>query len=248
MADGTLLDGKIAIVTGASSGIGEAIARRFLAEGARVLAVDRDPPGIAVDNPDPVHALTIDVTDDDAPARIHDAVVAAFGGLDILVNNAGICLPGSVEDQSLESWQRTLAVNITAPFRIVQAVLSLLKARGAGRIINLGSIMSDFGGPNLCAYGMSKHAVAGMTKSMAVDLGKYAITANYLQPGSIWTAMSRPFMDDPDFLKYWETKTPLGYVGEPNDVAAPALFLATDGARFITGAGIRICGGAMASF
>lgn len=246
MADGKLLDGKIAIVTGASSGIGEAIARRFVAEGARVLAVDRDPPG--VDKPDSVRSLIVDITEDDAPARIYDAVVETFGGLDILVNNAGICMPGSVENQSIESWQRTLAVNVTAPFRIAQALVPLLKVRGAGRIINLGSIMSDFGGPNLCAYGMSKHAVAGLTKSMAVDLGKYAITVNYLQPGSIWTAMSRPFMDDPEFLKYWETKTPLGYIGESEDVAAPALFLATDGARFITGAGIRICGGAMASF
>ena len=171
-----------------------------------------------------------------------------FGMLDILVNNAGICLPGSVEDQSGDSWERTLAVNVKAPFRLTQVLLPLLKESKAGRIINLGSIMSDFGGPNLCAYGMSKHAIAGLTKSMAVDLGKYGITCNYLQPGSIWSAMSRPYMADPDFLKYWETKTPLGRIGDPEDVAAPALFLATDEARFVSGAGIRICGGARASF
>jgi len=95
---------------------------------------------------------------------------------------------------------------------------------------------------------MSKHAMAGFTKSLAVDLGKYGITANYLQPGSIWTGMSKPFMEDQSFLDYWNTKTPVGRLGEPEEVAAPALFLATDEARFITGAGIRICGGAMASF
>jgi NAD(P)-dependent dehydrogenase (short-subunit alcohol dehydrogenase family) len=164
------------------------------------------------------------------------------------VNNAGICRPGSIENQTSLDWERTLAVNVTAPFRITQALVPLLKQSGAGRIINLGSIMSDFGGPELCAYGMSKHAVAGFTKSLACDLGQYGITANYLQPGSIWSALSAPHMANPEFLKYWETKTPLGRIGDPEDVAAPALFLATDGAKFMTGAGIRVCGGAMASF
>lgn len=241
------LQDKIAIVTGAASGIGEAIANRYADEGARLLAVDLHEPGLDTRNGQ-IATLAIDVTAQDAPDRIRDAVAAQFGRLDILVNNAGICLPGSIENQTLESWEQTFAVNVTAPFRITQAVLPLLKQSRAGRIINLGSIMSDFGGPELCAYGMSKHAMAGFTKSLACDLGKYQITANYLQPGSIWSAMSRPHMANPDFLKYWETKTPLGRIGDPEDVAAPALFLATDEAKFITGAGIRICGGAMASF
>jgi len=241
------LQDKIAVVTGAASGIGEAIALRYADEGARLLAVDLHEPTLDRRGGQIV-TLAIDVTAEDAPDAIRDSVVAQFGSLDILVNNAGICLPGSIESQSLESWQRTLAVNVTAPFRITQALLPLLKESRAGRIINLGSIMSDFGGPDLCAYGMSKHAMAGFTKSLACDLGRYQITANYLQPGSIWSAMSRPHMADPDFLKYWETKTPLGRIGDPEDVAAPALFLATDEAKFITGAGFRICGGAMASF
>jgi NAD(P)-dependent dehydrogenase (short-subunit alcohol dehydrogenase family) len=241
------LQDKIAIVTGAASGIGEAIANRYADEGARLLAVDLHEPDLDTRDGQ-IATLAIDVTAQDAPDRIRDAVAAQFGRLDILVNNAGICLPGSIENQTLESWEQTFAVNVTAPFRITQAVLPLLKQSRAGRIINLGSIMSDFGGPELCAYGMSKHAMAGFTKSLACDLGKYQITANYLQPGSIWSAMSRPHMANPDFLKYWETKTPLGRIGDPEDVAAPALFLATDEAKFITGAGIRICGGAMASF
>lgn len=241
------LQDKIAVVTGAASGIGEAIALRYADEGARLLVVDLHEPTLDRRGGQIV-TLAVDVTAEDAPDAIRDSVVAQFGSLDILVNNAGICLPGSIESQSLESWQRTLAVNVTAPFRITQALLPLLKESRAGRIINLGSIMSDFGGPDLCAYGMSKHAMAGFTKSLACDLGRYQITANYLQPGSIWSAMSRPHMADPDFLKYWETKTPLGRIGDPEDVAAPALFLATDEAKFITGAGFRICGGAMASF
>lgn len=240
---GDRLNGRTAVVTGAASGIGEAIARLFHAEGARVLAVDLDLPPL--DENDRLRRLAIDVTADAAPQRI---IAAAFDGADILVNNAGICLPGSIEDQSLDSWNRVFAVNVTAVFRLTQAAVPAMKARGWGRIINLGSIMSDFGGPSLCAYGASKHAVAGLTKSLAVDLGGFGITANYLQPSAIWTGMSRPFMDDPDFRAYWEGKAPAGYIGEPEDVAHPALFLASDEARFVNGMGWRICGGAMARF
>ena len=240
------LAGKTAIVTGAASGIGEAIARLYHAEGAAVLAVDLAEPGLAADNR--MALLAMDVTADDAPDAIIGAARDAFGGVDILVNNAGICLPGSIEDQSLESWDRVFAVNVRSLFRITQAAVPLMKPKGWGRIINLGSIMSDFGGPSLCAYGASKHAVAGFTKSLAVDLGSYGITANYLQPSAIWTGMSKPFMEDADFRAYWEGKAPAGYIGEPEDVAAPALFLATDAARFVSGMGFRICGGAMARF
>ncbi len=240
------LAGRVAVVTGAGSGIGEAIARTFHAEGAQVLAVDLAEPSLPDDSR--MALMAKDVTADDAPDAIVAAARRAFGGLDILVNNAGICLPGSIEDQTLESWDKVFAVNVRALFRITQAAVPLMKAKGWGRILNLGSIMSDFGGPSLCAYGASKHAVAGFTKSLAVDLGHYGITANYLQPSAIWTGMSRPFMDDPDFRAYWEGKAPVGYIGEPEDVAGPALFLASDAARFVSGMGFRICGGAMARF
>ncbi|MBI1391119.1 MAG: SDR family oxidoreductase [Alphaproteobacteria bacterium] len=247
MTHSVALDGKVAIVTGAASGIGEAIAKAYLSAGAKVVAADLTAPRID-GSPDALLSLVCDVTDDDAPARLCGAAANAFGGLDILVNNAGVCLPGSIEDQSLEDWEKTFAINVTAPFRTSQAAIPMLKERGGGRIINLGSIMSEFGGPGLCAYGTSKHAVAGLSKGMAADLGKYGITVNYLQPGSIWSGMSRPFMADADFRKYWESKAPMGRIGDPEDVAAAALFLATDGSRFVSGAGIRVCGGAMSTF
>jgi NAD(P)-dependent dehydrogenase (short-subunit alcohol dehydrogenase family) len=108
--------------------------------------------------------------------------------------------------------------------------------------------MSSTAGPMLSAYGTSKHAVAGLTKGMAVDLGKYGITVNYLAPGSIWTGLSEPFFDDPGFREYWEKKAPMGRIGDPIDVAVAALFLATDEAKFISGAGLAIDGGAGVNF
>ena len=244
---GGVLAGRVAVVTGAASGIGLAIARRFAIEGASVLATDLSAMPADAEQTS-LRSLAIDCTADDAPERILAEARCAYGEVDILVNNAGVCLPGSVEDQSDESWARTFAINVTAPFRLARAAAPAMKARAWGRIVNLGSIMSDFAGPNLCAYGASKHAVAGLTKSMAVDLGPHGVTANYLQPSAIWTGMSRPFMDDPGFRQYWEEKAPAGYIGEPEDVAGPALFLASEAARFVNGMGFRICGGAMARF
>jgi NAD(P)-dependent dehydrogenase (short-subunit alcohol dehydrogenase family) len=243
------LAGKTAIVTGAASGIGLAITRLYLAEGAQVLAVDRDsfdPSGLKAD--DALALLVLDITTPDAPQRITEAALSRFGKIDILVNNAGVCLPGSIEDQTPESWARTMEINVTAPFMITRAVVPHLKARGWGRIINLGSIMSEFGGPSLCAYGTSKHAIAGLTRSLSADLGKYGITANYLQPGAILTPLAAPSMSDPAFRAYWEQKAPLGRIGEPEEVAAAALFLATDGASYVSGAGIKVCGGAISRF
>lgn len=243
------ISGKIAIVTGAASGIGLAITRLYLAEGARVLAVDRDSFDTSGLEASANLALMVcDLTDADAPQRIIDSVLAHFGALDILVNNAGVCLPGTIEDQTPDTWLKTMAINVTAPFMLTRAAVPHMKDRGWGRIINLGSIMSDFGGPSLCAYGTSKHAIAGFTRSLSADLGKFGITANYIQPGAIHTPLSAPSMSDPAFLKYWEEKTPVGYIGQPEDVAAAALFLATEPARYVSGAGLKVCGGAISRF
>ena len=108
--------------------------------------------------------------------------------------------------------------------------------------------MSDLAGPGLAIYGTSKHAVAGLTKGMAVDLGKYGITVNYLQPGSIVTKLSEPFMDDPEFKAYWEQKAPLGRLGEAEEVAIAALFLAADECQFVSGVGLNVDGGAIVQF
>ena len=164
------------------------------------------------------------------------------------MNNAGIAIGGEFEDLTDEQMMTIFQVNVNSIFRISQAALPHLKKQKRGRIINLGSIMSDMGGPMLSIYGMSKHAVAGLTKGMAVDLGKHQITVNYLQPGSIITALSEPFMDDPEFKAYWENKAPIGRLGNPEEVAYCALFLAADAAQFISGLGLNVDGGAMINF
>jgi NAD(P)-dependent dehydrogenase (short-subunit alcohol dehydrogenase family) len=228
------LAGKVAIVTGAASGIGEAIARTYLAEGARVVVADLPASRLteifgAVAG---AHCLAADTTATDTPDRLM-AAATALGGLDILVNNAGIAIAGQFETLTDEQFDHIMAVNVRSYFRIARAAVPLLRARGGGRIINLGSIMSE---------------MAGLSKGMAVDLGKYHITVNYLQPGSIWTGMSRPFMADENFRKYWENKAPMGRIGDPEDVAAAALFLACEEARFISGHGLHVDGGAIINF
>lgn len=244
------LAGKTAIITGAANGIGRATAELFKASGAKLVVVDIAGQGLLekYSNMSDVATLEQDVTDDSAASAIVQLAIDSFGGIDILVNNAGICIPGTVEDIDDAMWEKQMAVNITSMFRITREAVPHLKKSNKGRIINLGSIMSDMAGPGLCAYGTSKHAVAGFTKSLAVDLGQFQITANYLQPGSIITAMSEPFMEDEAFRTYWETKAPIGRLGNAEEVASAALYLASEEAQFVTGLGFNVDGGAIVNF
>ena len=253
MASSDRFEGKTAIVTGAASGIGASIAHSLLGAGAQIVIVDLPgAQGLEAYAPhmDKKRAVIveIDVTAAEAPDAVVNAALQAFGGVDILVNNAGVALPGSIEETTDDLWRTVMSVNVEAVFRMTRAAVPHLKKSGRGRIINLGSIMSDMGGPNLFVYGASKHAVAGMTKSLAVDLGAYGVTANYLQPGAIVTPLSAPFFEDADFRKYWEDKAPAGRLGTPEDCAAAALFLASEEAQFISGVGFNVDGGAIVKF
>ncbi|MEM9618962.1 MAG: SDR family oxidoreductase [Pseudomonadota bacterium] len=250
MATEAALNGKRTIVTGAASGIGEAIAQAFLKAGASVLAIDLPDQKLTERYADvqATSALEQDITAPDAAKKIVARALKTMGGIDVLVNNAGMALGSELETTTDELWDKIMGVNVTAMFKISREAVPHLKKSGKGRIINLGSIMSDMGGPNLFVYGTSKHAVAGMTKSMAVDLGQYGVTANYLQPGAIVTALSAPFFEDKEFRQYWEDKAPIGRLGQPEDVAAAAVFLASDAAQFISGVGLNVDGGAIVKF
>lgn len=243
-------EGKVAIVTGAASGIGLATVKKFLQNNASVIAVDLPQSNLSDKFPttDNIRCLELDITGENAAVEIVSHAKNHFGGLDILVNNAGICVGETFEETSDETWNRVMDVNVNSMFKITRSAVPLLKERGAGRIINIGSIMSDMAGPGLCAYGTSKHAVAGLTKAMAVDLGKYKITANYVQPGAIVTGLSEEFFKDPEFKAYWQKKAPVGRLGQSEDVAETILFLASDASEFISGAGINVDGGAIVNF
>lgn len=245
MATG-ILSGRKAIITGAASGIGKGILEAFAKEGAIVLAVDLPKHDWISDDEisDGIARLAIDITRDDAPAAIVGAAVRHMGGIDVLINNAGISVFGGADSTDDATWNKVMAINVNAPFRLTREAIPHLKESGSGRIINTGSIMSELAGPGIIAYITSKHAVAGMTKAMAVDLGPYGICANFIQPGAIDTPLSAAHMEDPDFVAYWNRKIPLGRRGQPEDIAPVVAFLASKAGGYISGEGLRIDGGA----
>ena len=236
------LDGRRAIITGAASGIGFASASLFAAHGAKVLAVDL--PGRGLVNRPGVHPLEVDIADDDAPGRIVAAAVSQLGGIDILFNNAGVSGRARVEDLSDAEWDRTFAVNVRAPFRIARHAIPELRTSKAGRIINTASVMAEGTDYGLAAYCASKAAVAGLTRTLALELGKAGVTANYILPGAIRTGMTSSLWDaNPEIAEIWAKKSALRRLGEPEDMARVALFLASDDAGFITGHGLCADGG-----
>ena len=239
------LEGRAAIVTGAASGIGRASAQLFASEGARVFAVDLPDTGLgnAHDGSSGISVFETDITDADAPGRIVGAAVEAFGRLDILFNNAGVSRRALVGEQTEEEWNLTLSVNLTAQFRLATAAVPHLKDSPAGRIINTASVMARMTDYGLAAYSASKAGVAGMTRALALDLGKFGVTANYIEPGAIRTGMTKAAFDDDEIAAIWAKKAALRRLGERADIARAALFLASDDADFVSGHGLTVDGG-----
>lgn len=242
------LDDRVAIVTGAASGIGYATARLFAQEGAHVLAVDL--PGRKFDDIG-VDASTIvvhakDIGEADAADELVDAAVSRFGRLDIVMNNAGIAFNTLVENMTDETWERTLCVNLTAQMRLCRAAIPPLKESPAGRIINVASVMAEGTDYGLAAYCASKAGVAGLTRTLALELGRFGVTANYIEPGAIATGMTMPLWNArPDVAEIWARKSALRRLGQPIDIARAALFLASDDGGFVTGHGLVVDGGLM---
>lgn len=228
---GGRLAGRRAIVTGGASGIGAATVRRLLVDGADVISVDLSGDG-----------LVADVSSDAGVAAI---VATAGDTLDILINNAGVCPVATLAELGDDAWGHALAVNVTAPFRLSRALAPVLARSNAGRIINTGSILSSHGDASLAAYTASKHAILGLTRALANELGPMGITVNCVQPGAIVTAMTRDLFAIPAALSNYAGRCPLGRLGQPEDIADVFAFLASDDARFITGQGIMVDGGLM---
>lgn len=230
------LRGRKAIVTGAGSGIGAATAARLRSDGALVFTADiqGDVDSVA------------DLTTPDANARLIEQAVAAMGGLDTLVPCAGISAFHPLEGHDDAYFQRVLDVNVVSVFRLIRDAVPHLKAAGNGRIVTIGSTTSSHGDEGLCAYSASKHAVLGLTKSVAAELGPFGVTVNCVQPGAIATPMTAPaFTQMPEFKTFWENKAPLRRLGQPEDIADVIAFLCSDDARFMSGHGVWVDGGAM---
>ena len=240
------LQGKTAIVTGGSRGIGRAIVERFLAEGASVAATARKAPDDQAQNPKLLF-LAGDVSKAADVERLFEAVQRRFGALDILVNNAGTQVEKTIEQTSEEEFDRVMAVNLKGVFLCAKAALAPMRKRGGGSIINIGSYDGFVADPGLAVYCASKGAVHALTRAIAVDHGRDGIRCNTIAPGWIKTEMAEAYMaslpDPAAARRNLVAIHPVGRSGEPSDIAQCALFLASDESTFISGQQFVVDGG-----
>ncbi|MBI4608268.1 MAG: SDR family oxidoreductase [Candidatus Rokubacteria bacterium] len=267
-------DGKVALITGGASGIGAATARRFAQEGARVVVADINEAGAkqVADEIGGARGTALAVCADVSESREVEAMIAravdAFGRLDILHNNATLVEIGQIEHLTLEGWNRTLAVNLTATFLGMRHALPVMRAQGGGAIVNTASISGLAGDFGLAAYNAAKAAVVNLTRTAALEFARHRIRVNCICPGGIQTPLLGSLLGDNAPVPHWRTAHagrsaltpeqgrrfrerlekahPLGRLGGPEEIAAVVCFLASDEASFITGAAIVADGGIMA--
>jgi len=240
---------KVAIVTGAASGMGRATAHLFADEGAHVAVVDQNSDGVAKVSDEisgaggSAHGWTLDVSDATALEKMVAEVVERFGGLDILVNNAGISRPAPIDGADYDAaWTRTLEVNLTSQVKLIRLALPHLLASGAGRIVNIASTeglgASAFASP----YTAAKHGVVGLTRSLAVELGSRGVTVNCICPGPIHTGMTE-VIPDAAKTKFARRRVPLRRYGEPEEVAHGTLNFVLPASSYMNGVVMQVDGG-----
>jgi meso-butanediol dehydrogenase/(S,S)-butanediol dehydrogenase/diacetyl reductase len=246
-------EGKVAIVTGAASGIGAATARRFASEGARLMLADRDEAGLAAvaaeidGSGEAVATRATDVSDRAQVEAMTEAAVERFRRLDIVFNNAGIGSYGKTPDLDPDTWHSVIAIDLHSVFYGCRAAIPHLRAAGGGAIINTASISGLFGDYGLAAYNAAKGAVVNYTRTVAIDHARENIRVNAVCPGPIDTTLTAPLMEHPDLPAAYGELIPMGRVGRAEEIAGVVAFLASEDAAYVTGAMIVVDGGVTAA-
>ncbi len=240
------LAGKTAIITGGGSGIGKAIAKAFVREGAQVVIAGRDGEKLeraAVEIGGDCLAVSADVSSAKGTEKLVSAAIEKFKRINILVNNAAVLLPGTAESLSEEDFDQTFNINVRGLWLMSRAVLPHMRDAAGGSIVNIGSVLSLVGARNRVAYSASKGAVAAMTKAMALDHAAENIRVNCICPGIVETEMVAKFSSDENARRQRVALHPMGCFGQPQDIASAAVFLASDESGWTTGSVLTIDGG-----
>ena len=245
------LANKVAIITGAAGGIGLATALRFAEEGAQVIAADvkeggtgenRD--GLAAGTGGSIQRVQVDVSQADEVENLVKSTVDRFGRLDVIHSNAAIMRDGSVVDLPEEDWDAMFAVNVKGAYLCAKFGIPMMRRSGGGSFIITASANSFYAESDIAGYCATKGAAMQLTRAIAIDHGPEGVRANCICPGWIETPMSQPFLDEnPDGRKFAGKIAPLGRIGQPEEVAEVAVFLASDESRFVTGAALNVDGG-----
>ena len=247
------LSGKLALLTGSSAGIGLALARGLAGAGAAVVLNGRRAAPLAEaaaqmrSQGATVHTLDFDVTDATAVTRAVARIEAEIGAIDILVNNAGMQKRAPLQDFEQADWQQLMRTNLDSVFIVGQAVARQMIPRGRGKIINVCSVQSELGRPNIAPYTATKGAVKMLTKGMAIDWGPHGLQVNGLGPGYFKTELNQALVDNPEFSAWLVGRTPSRRWGDVEDLVGAAVFLASDASRFVNGHILYVDGGVTAT-